>query len=77
VETITLAVAKATLSEVLRRVEKGEDVIITRRGHAVARLTRAGKAPRALRSRARHRARLPKTRRASAALIRQLRDAGY
>ena len=76
-ETITLAEAKATLSEVLRRVEKGEDVIITRRGLAVARVTRAGKAPRAFRSRSQHRARLPKTRRASATLIRQLRNAGY
>ena len=35
-ETLSLAQAKARLSEVLDRVEAGEDVVITRRGRAVA-----------------------------------------
>lgn len=34
--------AKARLSELLDRVEKGEDIIITRRGKPVARISRAG-----------------------------------
>ena len=76
-DTISLAEAKARLSDILRRVEKGEEVIITRRGHAVARIARVGKAPKAFRSRADHRAKLPKAKRPSAKLIRQLRDAGY
>mgnify|MGYP001576990069 CR=1 FL=1 len=74
---ISLAEAKARLSDILRRVEKGEEVIVTRRGRAIARIARVGKTPRAFQSRADHRARLPKARRSSAKVIRQLRDAGY
>jgi len=36
--TVTLAQAKAQLSELLNKVEAGEEVIITRRGKAVARI---------------------------------------
>lgn len=76
-DTITLAEAKATLSDIVRRVEKGEEVVITRRGRAVARVAGVGKPRKAFRSRAQHRARLPKARQSSAKIIRQLRDAGY
>jgi prevent-host-death family protein len=34
--TVTLAQAKAQLSELLNKVEAGEEVIVTRRGKAVA-----------------------------------------
>lgn len=34
--------AKARLSELLDRVESGEEIVITRRGKPVARITRAG-----------------------------------
>lgn len=37
-DTIPLHRAKATLSDLLRRVERGETVVITRRGRAVAEL---------------------------------------
>jgi prevent-host-death family protein len=37
--TITVAEAKAHLSEVLDRVERGEEVVITRRGKPVARVS--------------------------------------
>lgn len=74
---ISLAEAKAKLSDILRRVEKGEEVIVTRRGRAIVRIARVGKSPQAFRSRAGFRARLPRTRRSSARLVRQLRDAGY
>jgi len=77
VDTISLAEVKARLSDVLRRVEKGEEVIVTRRGRAIARIGRVGKTLKAIRSRAAHRARLPKARRSSAKAIRQMRDAGY
>lgn len=36
--SVSVAEAKAHLSEILDRVESGEEVIITRRGKAVARL---------------------------------------
>jgi prevent-host-death family protein len=39
-DTITLADAKAHLSELVDRVESGESIDITRRGKPVARLTR-------------------------------------
>jgi prevent-host-death family protein len=38
--TISLADAKARLSELVARVEKGEDLCITRRGKPVVKLTR-------------------------------------
>ena len=38
-EMISVAVAKAHLSGLLDRVEKGDEVVITRRGKPVARLT--------------------------------------
>lgn len=44
--SISVAEAKAHLSEILDRVEAGEEVVITRRGKAVARLAREGGAPR-------------------------------
>lgn len=37
-QTITLAAAKARLSAVLAQVEAGEEVVITRRGVAIARI---------------------------------------
>jgi prevent-host-death family protein len=39
--TVSVADAKARLSELLDCVEAGEDVMITRRGAAVARVTKA------------------------------------
>ncbi len=39
-DTVSLADAKARLSELVARAEAGEDVCITRRGKPVARLTR-------------------------------------
>jgi prevent-host-death family protein len=35
---VTAAAAKASLSELLRQAESGEEVIVTRNGHPVARL---------------------------------------
>ena len=39
-DTVSLAAAKARLSELVERAEGGEDVCITRRGKPVVRLTR-------------------------------------
>jgi prevent-host-death family protein len=43
--TVGLAEAKAQLSALLDAVEAGDEVVITRRGHAVARLVREAQAP--------------------------------
>jgi prevent-host-death family protein len=37
-QTVSVAEAKAHLSELLKQVEAGEEIVITRRGRAVARL---------------------------------------
>lgn len=39
-DTVSLAVAKARLSELVARAEAGEDICITRRGKPAVRLTR-------------------------------------
>jgi antitoxin (DNA-binding transcriptional repressor) of toxin-antitoxin stability system len=41
-QTVGVHQAKTQLSRLLEAVERGEDVLITRRGHHVARLTREG-----------------------------------
>jgi prevent-host-death family protein len=38
-ETISVADTKAHLSKLLDRIEKGEEIVVTRRGKPVARLT--------------------------------------
>lgn len=46
--TISLADAKARLSELIDRAEAGEEICITRRGKPVARLLPARRAPKAI-----------------------------
>ena len=74
---VNLADAKARLSELVSRAEGGEETIITRRGHPVARLAPIARARKAFRSLAEFRATLPKARKSSAQLIRLMRDEGY
>ena len=74
--TITLDEAKSRLAELLQRVEGGEDVLIVRDGCPVARLSPAVSSGAKLRSLADFRARMPKLRRPSADLLRDLRDQG-
>lgn len=74
--TVSVADAKAKLSELLDCVEAGEDIVITRRGAAVARVTRAAAARPVLdlhRLRA-FRDSLPEQTEASGDLVRRLRD---
>jgi len=71
--------ARQKLSHLLKAVEQGEDVEITRRGRVVARLTRPEAKPEERASsraaeRQALRDTLPKARTSSAALIRELRD---
>ncbi|MBF0093331.1 MAG: type II toxin-antitoxin system prevent-host-death family antitoxin [Alphaproteobacteria bacterium] len=76
--TVNLAQAKAHLSELLDKVEAGEDVVITRRGRAVAHISPASrpKKPLRLRELAEFRATMPRLRRPSAELLREARDEG-
>jgi len=74
--TISLARAKAHLSELLDKVEAGEEVVITRHGRPVAQLAPVGQRMQQLRSLAAFRARMPKWRRSSASLLREVRDEG-
>ncbi len=58
--TVSVAEAKAHLSELLAQVEVGDDVMITRRGKLVARITRVGKKYKPLPSLTEFRSNLPK-----------------
>ena len=74
--TVNLAQAKARLSELLDQVGAGEEVLISRRGRAVARLFPAvrPKRPLPLRELAEFRAAMPRLRRPAADLMREARD---
>ena len=74
--TVTVAEAKAQLSDILYRVEAGEEVIITRRGKPVARLAAVTKRLKPLPNLAEFRATLPTMKSSSAQVIRKMRDEG-
>jgi antitoxin (DNA-binding transcriptional repressor) of toxin-antitoxin stability system len=76
--TVNLVQAKAHLSELLDKVEAGEEVTITRHGRAVARIRRASrpKHPLPLDDLAAFRATMPRLRGPSAELLREARDEG-
>lgn len=74
---INLGEAKAHLSELVSKAERGEETIIMRRGEAVAKLVPMAAPKKAYRSRARFRSALRKAKTPSAVLIRGLRDEGY
>ena len=74
--TVNLAQAKAHLSELLDKVEAGEDVVITRHGRPVAHMRSAApkKQPLRLDDLAKFRSAMPRLKRPSAALLREMRD---
>ena len=76
--TVNLAQAKARLSELLDKVEAGQDILITRRGKAVAHLSPAlaPRKPLRLQDLAGFRAGMPRLRRPAAELLREMRDEG-
>ena len=71
---VSVAEAKTHLSELLDRVEAGEEVVITRRGTAIARLSSVVPAREPLVSLAELRSSLPKVTKRSADVVRELRD---
>ncbi len=76
--TVTLAQAKAQLSELLNKVEAGEEVIVTRRGKPVAHIRAAAKKlkPIPLEELAAFRARMPQLEKSSVELLLEMRDEG-
>ena len=72
--TVAVADAKARLSDLLAQVEAGEDVVITRRGQPVARLSQVEKPKEAVKSLAEFRARMPRWRKPSTDLLRETRE---
>jgi len=74
---VNLGDAKAHLSDLVSRAESGIETVIMRRGRPVAKLVPIALPKKAFRSLADFRATLPKARKSSADLIRQLRDEGY
>ena len=76
---ISVVKAKANFSRLLAEVEAGREVVITRRGAAVAKISSvaATKTPLNLKSIAEFRAGLVPTKPAAAELVRRLRDERY
>jgi len=72
--TVTVVEAKAHLSELLDKVEAGEDVVITRHGRPVAHLSAVTKPKKPIPSLAEFRKRMPRLRKPAADLIREMRD---
>ncbi len=77
--TCTVAEAKAHLSELLARVESGEELVITRRGLPVAHLSpiRPTRRPPDWQAIRAFRASMPTMQSSATDLIRAMRDAGY
>ncbi len=71
---VSLAQAKAHLSELVDKAETGEQVVITRHGKPVARLSAEVRPHAPLRPLRQFRAKLPAWRRSSAALLRAARN---
>lgn len=76
-QSVTVAEAKARLTEILYRVEAGEEIMITRRGKPVARIAAVRKKLKPLEPLASFRATMPRSKISSVKLIRQMRDEDY
>jgi prevent-host-death family protein len=74
--TVTLAHAKAHLSQHLDQVEAGDEVVITRRGQPVARISPVAMPKHPVKSLAEFRSRMPRWRKSSAELLRAPSDEG-
>ncbi len=74
VRTVSLADAKAHLSELVTQVAAGEEVVITRHGQPIVRLCGLEKVKAPLASRAQFRAQLPRLEKPSALLIHGQRE---
>jgi len=74
--SVSLAQAKAKLSQILNRVESGEDVVVTRHGRPIACISAVHAPKKPLKSLAAFRATMPRWSKPSARLLREMRDEG-
>jgi prevent-host-death family protein len=72
--TVTLVEAKTRLSQLLDRVEAGEEVLITRHGRPAARLAAVSPPKQPVPDLSAFRAKMPRLRKPSHLLIRDMRD---
>lgn len=72
--TVDLVQAKDQLGSLLDIVQGGEEVIITRHGHPVARVSAVTQLKEPVRPLGEFRARMPRWRKSSACLLREVRD---
>ncbi|HEY5606838.1 MAG TPA: type II toxin-antitoxin system prevent-host-death family antitoxin [Alphaproteobacteria bacterium] len=72
--TVSVAQAKARLSALLDKVEAGEQVVITRHGRPVANLSPTTQPKRPLRDLSKFRKSMPRLRKPSYVLLREMRD---
>lgn len=75
--TMSLAQAKAHLSRLLDQVEAGAEIVITRHGQPVARISPVEKPKQPIQSLAPFRRRMPGWRKCSTELLREMRDEGF
>jgi prevent-host-death family protein len=75
--TVSIAEAKAHLSEILNQVMAGEEIIITRRGHAIAKIGAVKKLLKPIPSLEKLHSNFPRIPISSAKMLRELRDEGY
>ena len=72
--TVTVVEAKAHLSELLDKVEGGQEVVITRHGRPVAQLSAVVKPKKPIPSLAEFRKRLPRLKKPMSDTLREMRD---
>lgn len=76
-QRVSIAEAKAHLSEILNQVIEGEEVIVTKRGEPIARIEPIKKSLKSIPNLAKFRASFPRMDIPSAEVLQQLRDEGY
>jgi prevent-host-death family protein len=72
--TVTLVEAKTRLSQLLDKVEAGEEVVITRHGRPAARLAAVSPPKQPVPDLSAFRAKMPRLRKPSHLLVREMRD---
>ena len=73
-ETVNVATTKAHLSELLDRIEKGEEIVVTRRGKPVARLSSVNPRKKAFPSLIEFRARIPRLKTSGSKALHMIRE---
>ncbi len=75
-EMVSVAATKAHLSKLLDRVEKGEEIMVTRRGKPVARLSPVRPKKKPLPLLAEFRSKIPRLKTTGSKVLRMMREEG-